>query len=80
MVQLNATMEQTNEKQLAQLNDVLGFRRVIARYNVLSTIHETGPRTVTHSGQYYSCTLMDCDSQWTILLIHIDVTDSRQYC
>ena len=43
MVQLSATMEQTRETQLAQLYDVLGFRRVIARYDVLSTRHETGP-------------------------------------
>ena len=46
MVQLSATMEQTRETQLAQLYDVLGFRRVIARYDVLSTLHETGPWTV----------------------------------
>ena len=44
MVQLSATMEQNREMQLAQLYDVLGFRRVIARYDVLSTLHETGPR------------------------------------
>ena len=44
MVQLSATMEQTHETQLAQLYDVLGFRRIIARYDVLSTRHETGPR------------------------------------
>ena len=43
MVQLSATMEQTRETQLVQLYDVLGFRRVIARYDVLSTLHETGP-------------------------------------
>ena len=43
MVQLSATMEETRETQLAQLYDVLGFRRVIARYDVLSTLHETGP-------------------------------------
>ena len=43
MVQLSATMEQTRETQLAQLYDVLGFRRVIARYDVLNTRHETGP-------------------------------------
>ena len=46
MVQLSATMEQTRETQLAQLYDVLGFRRVIARYDVLSTLHETGPKNV----------------------------------
>ena len=46
MVQPSATMEQTHETQLAQLYDVLSFRRVIARYDVLSTLHETGPRTV----------------------------------
>ena len=46
MVQLSATMEQTHETQLAQLYDVLDFRRVIAGYNVLSTLHETGPRCV----------------------------------
>ena len=44
MVQLSATMEQTRETQLAQLYDVLGFQRAIARYDVLSTRHETGPR------------------------------------
>ena len=42
MVQLSATMEQARETQLAQLSDVLDFRRVIARYDVLSTLHETG--------------------------------------
>ena len=47
MVQLSATMEQTRETQLAQLYDVLGFRRVIAHYDVLSTRHETGPSTIT---------------------------------
>ena len=34
-MQLSATMEQTHETQLAQLYDLLGFRRVIARYDVL---------------------------------------------
>ena len=43
MVQLSATMEQTQEVQLAQLYNVLGFRLVIVRYDVLSTLHETGP-------------------------------------
>ena len=43
MVQLSATMEQTRETPLAQLYDVLGFRRVIGRYDVISTLHETGP-------------------------------------
>ena len=38
-------MERTRE---TQLYDVLGFRRVIARYDVLSTRHETGPRTRSH--------------------------------
>ena len=38
MVQLSATME--------QLYDVLGFRRVIVRYDVLSTLRESGPRMV----------------------------------
>ena len=34
-------MEQTREMQLAQLyDDVFGFRRVIARYDVLSTLRE----------------------------------------
>ena len=47
MVQLSAITEQTRETQLAQLYDVLGFRRVIARYDVLSTLHETGPRSAT---------------------------------
>ena len=46
MVQLCATMEQTHETQLAQLYDVLGFRRVIARNYVLSTLHESGPCTI----------------------------------
>ena len=48
MVQLSATMEQTRETQQTQLYDVLGFRRVIARYDVLSTLHETGPRLLLH--------------------------------
>ena len=48
MVQLSATIEQTRETQLAQLYVVLGFRRVIARYDVLSTLHETGPCTISH--------------------------------
>ena len=43
MVQLSATMEQTHE---TQLYDMLGFPWVIVHYDVLSTIHETGPRTV----------------------------------
>ena len=43
MVQMSATMEQTHGTQLAQLYDVLGLRRVIARYDVVSTLHETGP-------------------------------------
>ena len=43
MVQLSATMEETRETPLAQLYDVLDFRRVIARYDVLSTLHKTGP-------------------------------------
>ena len=43
MLQLSANMEQTHETELAQLCDVLGFRRVTARYDVLSTLHETGP-------------------------------------
>ena len=42
MVQLSATTEQTHETQLAQLYDVLGFQRVIAHYDVLNTLHETG--------------------------------------
>ena len=49
MVQLSATMEQTHETQLpgvVQLYDMLGFRQVITRYDVLSTLHETGPCTV----------------------------------
>ena len=44
MVQLSATMEQTRETQLAQLYDVLGFRRGIGCYDVLNKLHETGPR------------------------------------
>ena len=47
MVQLSATMEPTHETQLAQLYNVLGFRRVIARYDVLSMLHEAGPSTET---------------------------------
>ena len=43
MVQLSAIIEQTRETQLAQLYDILGFRRVIGRYDVLSTLHVTGP-------------------------------------
>ena len=46
MVQLSATMEQTHETQLAQLYDILEFQRVIARYDVLSKLHETGPRNL----------------------------------
>ena len=43
MVQLSATMELTHETQLAQLYDVIGFRRVIAHYDVVSSRYETGP-------------------------------------
>ena len=39
MVQLSATMEQTHETQLAQLYDVLGFRR----YDIVIRLYETGP-------------------------------------
>ena len=39
MVQLSATMEQTHETQL-------DFRRVIARYDVVSSCYETGPWTI----------------------------------
>ena len=46
MVRLSATMEQTHEIQLAQLYNILGFRRVIALYDVVSTLQETGPRCV----------------------------------
>ena len=46
MVQLSATMEQIHETQLVQLYDVLDFQRVIACYNVLSALHETGPWTL----------------------------------
>ena len=46
MVQVSATMEQTHETQLAQLYDVLGFQRVITRYDVVRTLHETGPCTL----------------------------------
>ena len=42
-------MDHIRETQLAQLYDVFGFQRVIARYDVLSTLHETGPRMVTLS-------------------------------
>ena len=55
MVQLSAAMEQTHETQLAQLYGVLGFRRVIARYDVLSTRHETGPRGVMHEPRQLRC-------------------------
>ena len=41
MVQLSATMEQTHETQL-----VLDFRRVIARYDVVSSRYETGPWSI----------------------------------
>ena len=40
---LNATTEQTRETQLVSLYDALGFQRVIARYNVVSRLYETGP-------------------------------------
>ena len=43
MVQLSATMEQTHETQLMLLYDVLDFRRVIARYDVVRSRYETGP-------------------------------------
>ena len=36
-------MEQTHDTQLAQVYDVLVFRRVIARYDVVSWVYETGP-------------------------------------
>ena len=45
IVQLNATMEQTCETQLANLYVVLSLRRVIARYDVLSMLHDTRPCT-----------------------------------
>ena len=48
MVQLSATKKQTRETQLAQLYDVLGLRRVIARYDVVSTLHETGPSSTDY--------------------------------
>ena len=35
-------MEQTHETQLVYLYDVLGFRWVIAHYDILSTLHKTG--------------------------------------
>ena len=38
-------MEQTREMQLAQLYDILGFRRVIAHYDVVSRLYETSPCT-----------------------------------
>ena len=62
MVQLSATMQQTRETPLAQLYDVLGFRRVIARYDVLSMRHETGPTRRQYCGNtsyWYSCTRTD---------------------
>ena len=40
-------MEQTREMQLAQLYDVLDFRRVIARYDVVSMFYETGPWSIS---------------------------------
>ena len=52
MVQLRATMEQTREMQLAQVYDVLGFRRVIARYDVLSTLHESVPEAREYMQTY----------------------------
>jgi len=39
----NKSFQQTRETQLVQLYVVLGLRWVIARYDVLSTLHETGP-------------------------------------
>ena len=39
-------MEQTHETQLAELYNAVGFRRVIARYDVSSTLHETGPWSI----------------------------------
>ena len=38
-------MEQTRETQLAKLYNVVGFRRAIARYDILRPRHETGPRS-----------------------------------
>ena len=35
-------MEQICEAQQAKLYDVLGLQRVIARYDVLSMLHDTG--------------------------------------
>ena len=46
-------MEQTHETQLAQLYDVIGFRRVIACYDVLITLHETAPWAVLRAVSNY---------------------------
>ena len=64
MGQLSASMEQTRETQLAQLYDVLGFRRVIARNDVLSTLHETGPCTIRALNMFMSNYM--CQKQGTI--------------
>ena len=70
MVQLSATMEQTHETKLAQLYDVLGFRRVIARYDVLSTCHETGPRVTTgHVNDSLCCLHVEFDESLQLLLV-----------
>ena len=50
MVQLSASLEQTHETQLAQHYDVLGFRRIIARYNVLTMLYEIGTWGQINSG------------------------------
>ena len=54
MVHLRATMEQTHETQLGQRYDVLGFRRVIARYDVLNTLHESGPLSINGDRTFVS--------------------------
>ena len=55
MVQLSATMEQTRETQLAQLYDVLGFRRVIARYDALTPTSKHVGRKQREQRCYIRC-------------------------
>ena len=78
MAQLSAITAQTRETQLALLYDVFGFQLVIARYDVLSTLHDTGPCALTNismsfSGQYMLVMqlLMAAAIILNILVIHV---------
>ena len=68
-------MEQTHEMQLAQLY-VLGFRQVIACYNVVSTLHESGPRVAKWKLTSASCdivTSLNFEVQCILVIITEDV-------